>query len=192
MPRPSLKQERRAQILDAYERCLIRFGVEGSSLEAVAKEAGLARALIRHNVGNRDQLLEAAVDRFLEQSRTSMEQLVAALPAERPLVSLIDWLFDPQGSDPHLSLVSDALIAASANDPALARRMRDWTRAFVDSITEVARKSHPGAEEAEVGAVAAGITATYFTAEALTPMGPMSELRVAFKTAALRLVQTLD
>ncbi len=192
MPRPSLKQERRTQILDAYERCLIRFGVEGSSLEAVAKEAGLARALIRHNIGNRDQLLEAAVDRFLLESNRSMEQLLDALPAEGALVCLIDWLFDPQGSDPHLSLVSDAFIAASANNPDLAGRMRTWTHTFFDSIVEVARRSHPGAEKEALRTVAAGITANYFTAESLTPMGPMRDLRAAFRSAALRLAETLD
>ena len=43
MGRPSIKAERREQILDAYETCVARFGVGGASLEKIAETAGLAR-----------------------------------------------------------------------------------------------------------------------------------------------------
>ena len=33
MPRPSLKAQRSEEILDAYERCVARYGVEGATLE---------------------------------------------------------------------------------------------------------------------------------------------------------------
>ena len=80
MPRRSLKEERRSQILDAFEICVARYGVEGATLERVAEEAGLARPLIRHNVGNREDLLDALLERYLESSEHSMRQLLAALP----------------------------------------------------------------------------------------------------------------
>ena len=55
MARPSVKEERREQILTAYEQCVARYGVEGATLDKVAEEAGLARPLIRHNIGNREE-----------------------------------------------------------------------------------------------------------------------------------------
>ncbi len=192
MPRPSLKEERREQILDAYERCLIRFGVEGSTLEAVAKEAGLARALIRHNVGNRDELQQAAVVRFLERSDASLQELLDALPAQRPLERMIEWLFDPHSSDPHIALVSGALVAAGANDSALAKVMRDWNTDFFDKVAEVAGRSYPDAEVETLRAVAAGISSAFFVAESVTPIGPMSAFCADCKAAALRLARSLE
>ena len=41
MGRPNLTEVRTSEILDAFERCVARFGLEGSSLERVAEEAGI-------------------------------------------------------------------------------------------------------------------------------------------------------
>ena len=38
MPRPSVKAERTEEILDAFERCVARYGVEGSTLERIAEQ----------------------------------------------------------------------------------------------------------------------------------------------------------
>ncbi len=192
MPRPSLKDARREQILDAFEICVARYGVEGASLERVAEEAGLARPLIRHNIGNREELLEALVDRFEESSAESLQQLLTALPVEKRLLTLIEWLFDPAASDPTMVLVSNALTAAGAQNPRLARSMRRWTREFVGEIAAVAAAEHPDAEDDAVQAVAAGIAAAFFTIESTTPLGRMTDLRQACMAAALRLAETLE
>lgn len=192
MPRPSRKDQRRTQILDAFEICVARYGVEGASLERIAEEASLARPLIRHNVGNRDDLLDALVERFLDRSKASMQQLLQALPSENRLATLIDWLFDPALSDPMLVLVSEALIAAGTNDPKLARAMRKWTRDFLGEVAKVVESDYPDAEEDAVQAVTAGVAAAYFTVESLAPIGPMTDVREASKAAALRLASSLE
>ena len=61
MGRPSLANVRREQILDALERCLARDGLVGTTLEAVAEEAGVRRPVIRHYFGNRDELVAAVM-----------------------------------------------------------------------------------------------------------------------------------
>jgi len=65
MGRKSLKAERVTQILDAFERCMEKKGLESTTLENVAEEAGVARRIIRHYVGNRDDLIQAAVERII-------------------------------------------------------------------------------------------------------------------------------
>jgi len=203
MARPSRKAERREEILDAFERCVARFGVEGATLERTAEEAGLARALIRHNAGNRDQLLEAMTTRFLERTRQRTEEMAAALPAENRLAVLIDWLFDPayaapdggrklQDSSTHLVLVSEALIAASLSDPELAAKMRDWSMHFTGMLEKVAAAAHPHAPQDLVAAAAAGITGIYFNVESLRPLGDIPDLAAASKRAALLLAAALE
>ncbi len=192
MGRPSVKDERREQILRAYETCVARFGVEGASLEKIAEEAGLARPLIRHNVGNRDDLLAALVDRFLSKSERNVQRMIDGLPADRAIKTLIDWLFDPNYSDAQFVLVAEALIAASQEDPALATLMQSWTRDFIASVRGVLKDNEPSASSRALDAVAAGVTGIYFNTDSLTPLGDMSDIREASKRAALMLVATLE
>ncbi|MEM7327506.1 MAG: TetR/AcrR family transcriptional regulator [Pseudomonadota bacterium] len=192
MGRPSVKDERREQILRAYETCVARFGVEGASLEKIAEEAGLARPLIRHNVGNRDDLLAALVDRFLSRSERSVQRMIDALPDSRATETLIDWLFDPNYSDAQFVLVAEALIAASQEDPALATLMKRWTRDFIASLRSVLENEASNASSDDLDAVAAGVAGIYFNTDSLTPMGNMSDVRHASKRAALMLVASLE
>lgn len=192
MPRPSVKDQRSEQILDAFEICVARFGVEGATLERVAEEAGLARALIRHNVGNRDDLLDALTSRFFAQSDNSMKQFISMLPTKDRAKTMIDWLFDPGSGDAQSVLLSEALIAASGSNPKLARGMRKWTRKFISDIASVLSEEFPKADERAIKSVAAGITGIYFNVESMTILAPMTDVHNASLDAAHRLLNTLE
>ena len=192
MARPEIKQDRREQILDAFEVCVTRYGIEGATLAKTAETAGLARPLIRHNVGNRDDLVEALVSRYLARSRAAQDELIAGLPRDgRPRV-LINRLFDPHFSDTRRVQVASALIAAAADDPALAQKMRDWLDDFVARLEHVIADAYPDASPAQVAAVAAGIIGIYFNVEALNPLGDIRPLVSASKEAALLLIASLE
>lgn len=192
MGRPKLKEQRAAQILDAYEICVAKFGLEGATLEKVAEQAGLARALIRHNIGNREDLEAALIDRFFKYSDASTVYLVDKMPAENAASFLIDFLFgDRFGSDDFL-LVSEALIAASATRPALAERMKKWLNEFNAAIEKIVRSAYPTADRADLKAVAVGITGIYFNLESMAPIGTVRGLRPASKRAAQLLLNSLS
>ena len=191
MARPSIKEERREQILTAFEACVARFGIQGATLEKVAEEADLARALIRHNVGNRDDLLEALVDRFLARSRAAKDAMISGLPKRKRMITLIQRLFDASYFDSELMLLTEALIAGAAQDPKLASRMRQWTADFVASIEKTVRDEFPGASKTNAAAVAAGVTGIYFNVVSLSPLGKMPKLLKASKSAAIMLVNSL-
>lgn len=53
---------RRPQILDAFAACVARYGIDGSTLDRVAEEAGVTRALVRHYLGNRDEVVVALAE----------------------------------------------------------------------------------------------------------------------------------
>ncbi|MBO6510494.1 MAG: TetR/AcrR family transcriptional regulator, partial [Roseibium sp.] len=143
MARPEIKEDRREQILDAFETCVARYGLEGATLGKTAEIAGLARPLIRHNVGNREDLQQALVDRFLSQSRQSMENLIAFLPGQNRLKAMIDMLFDPRYANPKLVQVFNALSAAAPDDKELADRLQQWLQDFVLRLENVIRQDYP-------------------------------------------------
>ncbi len=192
LARPDLKTQRRQQILDAFEICVARYGVEGATLAKTAEQAGLARALIRHNLGNRRDLVAALTDQFVAKSRVSMQHMMTSLPATNRSRALIGILFEPSYSDPQLVRVANALIAASPEDATLAAQMREWSDGFIGSVTQVVANEHPRAHTDAISAVAAGITGIYFNVEALYPLGDISALSKSSKEAALLLIATLE
>ncbi len=191
MPRPSLKTERRAEILDAYGRCVARHGVEGATLEKTAEEAGLARALIRHNVGNKDDLLEAFLDRFLGDASRTTAELFESLPLDDRVETMIDWLFDTQHTDVQDVSVTNALITAATERPDLAERLRAWTSGFVSSIASELTDAYPDAAEDAIEAVATGIAAIFFNFDTQVPLGGTSRIRQSSETASRLLVSAL-
>ena len=191
MARPSIKEQRRNQILDACEACLVRYGYDGTTLDRVADAAGLARPLIRHNLGNRDQLLAAMVERFINRSDEDMEAWLSALPDNDSLGTLIDWLFDPAASDPHFIGVCGALGVAALNDEKLEQILQNWNDRFVARLAKIVQASRPRAEETAVMTVAAGIAAIYLGSEHGTKSGTTTTFHQRCKAATLRLIETL-
>ncbi|WP_254429764.1 TetR/AcrR family transcriptional regulator [Ruegeria atlantica] len=51
--------QRSEEVLDAYMTCVARYGLDGATQERVAAEAGVKRPLLRHYLGNRDQMITA-------------------------------------------------------------------------------------------------------------------------------------
>lgn len=192
MARPDVRDKRRDQILDAFEEIVARNGIEGATLARTAEVAGLARPLIRHNIGNREDLVAALVERFLEKSRDVMDGMLNELPPEKAIHVLVDWLFDKSYSDPQLVRISSALITASADDPRLARKMRSWLREFIDRITFTLSASYPDAGKDRVDAVATGLTGIYFNIESLYPLGDIQSVSRASRNAALLLATSLE
>ncbi len=192
MARPSLKTERTEEILAAYERCIARYGVEGATLERVSEEAGLARALIRHNIGNKDELMEAFIANFIERSNHSTRQLLDSLPEERRVLTLIDWLFDPAHSNSHEVQVFGALIIAANDLPNLAGRLREWNEVFVNSLAKEIRQTYASVSIDQVNAVAAGIAGIYFNVESIGHLGRMKEFRHQSKEASQMLISILE
>ena len=72
MPRPADKQERRDQVVEAASRVIAREGLAGTSMRAIAKEAGCTIGLVNHWFASRDDVIEAtfeaAVTRELEHA----------------------------------------------------------------------------------------------------------------------------
>ena len=193
MARPSVKDERTEAILAAFERCVARHGVEGATLQRVADEAGLARGLLRHHVGNREEMIAALAERFLRKNDALTAELLAELPAEGRIEALIDLLFAPEYASEAGDLrVAEALIGAAATRPALRKLLRRWFDDFEATIAGELRGAYPEAAEEDLCAVTTGLVGIYFSVDSLTPLGPLPELFERSRRAALRLVGTLS
>ena len=118
--------------------------------------------------------------------------MIEALPPSGRSRTLVGWLFDPSYSDPKSVRVAGALISASADDEALAKRMQGWLNAFIGALDGVFAEEYANAPPEQVLAVAAGITGIYFNVEALYPLGDVEALSKASERAANLLLASLE
>lgn len=122
MGRPSLAAERRQQIIEAFAESIQAVGYEATTLEEIAKRAGVKRTLIRHYFGNRDDLISSALEHLTDEYRKDYLSLVESLPTRKRLIAVLDHFFGGEFNQrPSEDAVVDALVAASyRNEPARA------------------------------------------------------------------------
>jgi AcrR family transcriptional regulator len=193
MARPDLTEVRTPQILDAFARCVARYGLEGASLEQIAEEAGVKRSLLRHYVGNRDEMVAALAERVVESYREDLDGMLALLPKGPHRVKvMVDYLFPRQRWEPSVdTAVTDVLIGAADRYPAVHEIMKHFTEDLFERFEEVIREGYPQADRSSLQAVVYGIISLSFTHESLMPLGlPISYAKSA-QEAAMVLVRSL-
>ncbi|MDA7966497.1 TetR/AcrR family transcriptional regulator [Ruegeria sp.] len=191
--RPSTRDERYVQVMQALVRCVARFGLEGASLTQIAAEAGLTRPLIRHHLGNRDEMIAALQDYVLQSFADQTQALVAALPKDAAGPTLIDLLFsDTTGSSPDMVLAFAALTARAAEDADLRTACRASLLEFEAAIRGALGQAYPQADDRRVDAAAHGIVALYLNVASLAPLDMPQEWAQTARTLACKLLAELE
>lgn len=192
MGRPSKKAERLEQVLDAFYRCIAKYGLEGSTLEKIAAESGLQRSLVRHFAGNRDDLVLQLANKVVNQSDQEWKAFLGNLPDTDAVPTFLDYLFAGEYSDPEFVLVVSALIFSAGTNNDLHKLMKSWLDDFVQDTTVLIRRDYPDASQKNIDAVSFGIISLYFNLDSLTPLSIPSEYRASARHAADILLKGLD
>lgn len=193
MARPSVKAERTEEILDAFERCVARLGIEGTTLERIAEESGLRRSLLRYHVGNRDKLVQALADRYIERTRQESEALEASMPKENACPALLDALFNSTNDkDIQYILVAEALVAGAGLYPSIKDRMVQWYRNYVAAVANIIKIDFPRSSDDEIRVVAWGIVSIVFNVQSLVPLDADAQFSDDGVQASMRLLASLN
>lgn len=199
MGRPSKKEQRTEEILDAFYRCVARYGLEGSTLEFIATEASLKRSLVRHYVGNRESLVDQLVDRVLTYSSVHWEAFLENVPSvdesqgsqEVFIEYILEGLFSEQHSDAEYILVIESLIFSANHNPVLRKKMQQWLQRFTDDIGRILGEVFSDKTELDIKAVAFGVISIYFNLDSLSPLGMNHIYRKPAHNAACLLIHSL-
>ncbi|WP_158524839.1 TetR/AcrR family transcriptional regulator [Phaeobacter piscinae] len=193
MPRPSLKDQRSEEILDAYLTCVARFGLEGATQERIAAEAGVKRPLLRHYLGNRDQMIAALTQHVVDTFNASTSSLATALADAGNAEDIVAVLFaDDAPNDPRLLLAWQGLSISASENPGMRADLLDSLERFLTVLSDTLNRIVPGANPARVRAVAQGISSSFVTLDSLSPLSPPAGWRQELKQAALLLARTLE
>lgn len=193
MGRPDLTAIRTAEILDAFERCVARFGLEGSSLERVAEEAGMKRSILRHYVGNREDLVQALAERVVSKYRQRFDEFREGTSTEKLPNQLIEFFLPKQPLESAESiLVVEALIAAGDEYPAVQTLMLDYVDDLVSGTAAELRKAFPDTSRARCSEVAYGVVSICFNQESLAPLGLAPRYLRSARNCSRILIESLE
>jgi AcrR family transcriptional regulator len=146
--RPSKAAERRAEIVDAFIRLVAVHGLEGVTLGGVASEAGVQRAAARHFVGNRPELIAAAIEELTRRYRATVEVAVGEAPSiERLIDALFGRVWVHDLSD--VSHAFDALMQEAARHEPTRVLVKQAYEVLLDEIDQALERSRPLMSAAE-------------------------------------------
>ncbi|SLN55094.1 transcriptional regulator BetI [Roseovarius albus] len=169
--RPSNQEERYHQVMQAMVYCVARYGLDGATLDRIAKQANLSRPLIRHHLGNKEDMLGKLKSYVLDTFTERADSMFGSLPDTQRSQALLDTLFsDENSASSDLVMAFAALTARAAEDSILQQECRDWILGFEDKILAVLAADHADTDLQILRMVATGITAIFFNVSSLSAL----------------------
>ena len=193
MGRPAVTEQRRKEVLDAFVRCVARYGLNGASLERIAEQSGLKRPLIRHHLGNREQMVEALVAHVIANFDQQTLQMQAHLDGKARIPALLDLLFaEGTVTDQDLVLAFAALTAQAGQDEAMRTALLHSLTSFEAILHKEVTLAYPQAHKTQAAAVSQALMALYFNLDSLSPLQPPQQWRDSSRYAAELLIKQLQ
>lgn len=118
-----MDDQRRAQILESLELCIVEQGLAKTSLNDVAARAGLARPLVRHFVGNRDNMIELLFQSLIDRGEAQLEN-IASDDVPPTLGHMLDLLYGDLFSNTASNVAVRELRSLARNSDAIQGRLR--------------------------------------------------------------------
>lgn len=191
MGRKNLSEERTAEILDAFARCLIRYGLD-TSLDQVAQEAGMTRSIIRHYIGNREEVVNVLVERITADFLAELRAEAARIPQGQMIAATLDFLFgDEAGYDETDKLIFDVMMTAQDRYPQAKQAIIAMFEELITMFADDLRGAYPQTDEAGCRAVAYSVLALAMSNESLMGLGMDRRYRAAARASAEALIHTL-
>jgi AcrR family transcriptional regulator len=155
-----VRQARREALIDAAARCFLRLGYVGTTMEAVAAEAGVVVQTLYNSVGNKAALLTAVFEKVVSGDQAPqpvpvfMRQRVQAAPDLRAVIDrLSEWFLDANARMAPWWRIIDEAAAHDAEAAAFAqarahRRLANYRHAAEELRRRRALRRGLGLEEA--------------------------------------------
>ena len=190
--RPSNRDQRQSEVMKAYVSAVAKYGLDGATLEIIAKTAGLSRSLIRHHLGNKAEMSEMLTSHVLGEFDEATSQLITSLPEKRGLEALIKFMTTPhEDSDPELILAFAALTMKCGNDPRLAERIRASIERFEHTLCQLIKTEYPENDKGSIEAVSNGLVSIYFNVVSLESLSFSKNFYQRSRLAMEKLVNSL-
>lgn len=190
--RPSVRRQRRDQILDAAVQVILDHGIAGATRARIAERAGVRPPAVHHFVGTQTEVLRAAIERIGHRLTAEVipDDDSNIDPAARALAT-IDAAFGAAIDAPTVNRFVDELVAHSYRDRDTRDALAEFYRGATDELAGELRRSWGTAFSAEARTAAAEVVALAHAAGTFRHLG-LTEQADAAHRRARRLAARLD
>lgn len=191
MARPSMAGQRREEILDALEACILAKGIQATSLENIAEAAKVKRTILRHYIGNRDEIICALSERWTQKYSLQWQELLMWLPQTNRAEALVDSLFSTRTNEMvNSTIIGEAIFSEAKRLPPIKQHQQQIMQEFIQHLVSVLSIQFANADPKNVELVAYGVYSNYLMSESLLPLGMLDE-RYKLKQSSMLLCTTL-
>ena len=177
MARPSMARQRREEILDALEHCILAKGIQATSLENIAETAGMKRTILRHYLGNRDDIIVALSERWSKKYSEQWLELLSWLPSIHRIDALVDSLFSSRSQEMiNNTIIGEAIFSEAKRLTPIREHQQKTMQEFVDHFRNECSQQYPDTDQQRIELVAYGVYSNYLMNESLLPLGLFDEM----------------
>jgi len=192
MGRKNLKDQRSSEIIAALERCIGKKGLESTTLEQVAQEAGTSRRIIRHYLGNREEMILTAINQIEKKHMDSAMEVMGDFQLEARLKSALNYLFGEKfNSLPLNNLLAGLLASAVRGDDVVQGAMKRIYNKFHSTIEDELKRAFPRTERNDCRKAAFTIMTLAFGSGWMMQIGFSKQLTENNKVTAFNVIQNL-
>ena len=192
MGRRSLAPERREQVLDAFEACVVERGLAAASLDRTAERAGLTRQLVLHYFGSRAALVEAALARMVERYRARITSKLGSLSEKERLGAFLDWILGGDFCDPESDALLGELTGPARRDEATRHAIHGVYLGLHEAVASELARAYPAAPPERHPEIAFEIMALCFGSGSLMAVGFPTDHWRGTRAAADTLIRALE
>jgi AcrR family transcriptional regulator len=148
MGRRSLGTARKKEVMEAYLQCIREYGLQRTTLDQIAEKAGMTRGLVRHYVGNREEMVQHFIDYLIPAIQDQFTDELAA-PTDNRIERLVQVLFSPRDDFYVDKVIVDALINGKDHFPGVQERL---ARVFENMLQQIVGELCAGIPQLECDA----------------------------------------
>jgi AcrR family transcriptional regulator len=142
MTQAERREDTREQVLAAAARIFAKRGFHGTSLDAIAEEAGFSRGAVYYNFADKEELFLDLLDRRCAERSQDLRQVFAGTDDDVDATSrqaqlAADHALDAMTGDPEWRALYLEFLAHAARDAAFRRRFSKRTAEMRSALEEV-------------------------------------------------------
>ena len=193
MARPSLKQDRQKIILQAFTECIAAKGLNATTLDDIALKSQMRRSLLRHNVGNRTELINQVAEYVSTEFETIWSEQRTQYANDNKNEWLLKILFNSNPDEKYQALIPAffSLLASAHRYPEVTQRLKKCFNVYLDDITQELVRRHPKASENDCRQVSLGIVGIFFNWDSFLSLDLGEEIAELNLQMVHRLLSTL-
>lgn len=165
---PRRGEKSRRELTDIAIDCFARYGFQGSSIDRIARAAGVTKGAVYYHFRDKEHLLEVAVSDRISEFEARVQNACAGLGPEEALRRIAAVCIEHAHSNDHPRFVISIMVEAIDTNAAISNQLRDMMRRFRLFLRNVVKQGQQsGVFRADVDPeqVAAGYTSSVLGAE---------------------------